>query len=427
MSSLSLLADTTWYPITFDSPLNIMRGVFFWVAIALAAAFLVCVCILKGERRKTFLWYALLVAASYACIVGIVLLQLSFAEDGIAALLFYPLLVLLLCIAGAGVAVALKPTKPVLIAAGCVVGAAAIAVLVCMGVHFANGGSLWLNWIVDETEENVDPSKVNRIGLYISAAVAVIALAAATFLLGRKDKKGFDSKSLSYAAVCIAMSYALSYLRLVKMPQGGSITIASLVPLMVYSYMFGVKKGVAAGLIYGVLQAFQDLYILHPAQFLLDYPIAFACIGLAGMFAKTKWLKKLPQLQIALGGIVAGLSRFVMHYLSGCFAFGMWAPEGQPVWLYSLIYQSAYVLPDIAIAIVVCVFIFCSPSFVKMARRFNQPAPAKTVAQDEAPMSEVAVTESANEAPMPEVAAAESANGAPTSESAPAPEAPKED
>ena len=52
------------------------------------------------------------------------------------------------------------------------------------------------------------------------------------------------------------MSFALSYLRIVKMPQGGSITIASLLPLMLYSFMFGTKKGVFAGLIYGVLQAF---------------------------------------------------------------------------------------------------------------------------------------------------------------------------
>lgn len=376
---LNNLMAAKWYPILFDSPLNATRAIFFWVAIALALAFVVCAIAFKGEVRKTVLSYAVLVVASYACLVGIVLLELSFAEDGIATLLFVPLLVLLLAIAGAGMAIALKPKKLTYVLAGCVVGGAAIAVLVCMGIHFANGGSLWLNWIVDETEENVDFSKVNQIGLYVSAAVAVLALVGLAFLLGRKDKKGFDSKAVSYAAICIAMSYALSYLRLVKMPQGGSITIASLVPLMIYSYMFGVKKGVMAGLIYGALQAFQDLYILHPAQFLLDYPIAFACIGLAGMFATTKWLKKAPQVQIALGAIVAGLARFVMHFLSGMFAFGMWAPEGQPVWLYSLTYQSAYVLPDIAIAIVVAVVIFCSPSFVKMARRFNTPKKADPV------------------------------------------------
>lgn len=385
MVAFGLLA-TKWYPVLFDSPLNATRAVFFWLAVLLALAFLVCVIALKGERRKTFLWYALLVAASYACLVGIVLLVLSFAEDGISALLFYPLLALLLAIAGSFAAIAAKPCKAVYIAAGCLTGAAAVAVLVCMGVLYASGESLISNEIPEELA-----SKVSQLGLYLSAGVLVAAIIGAVLLIGRKEKKGFDSRSIVYAAICVAMSYALSYLRVVKMPQGGSITIASLVPLMIYSYMFGVKKGVFAGLVYGILQAFQDLYILHPAQFLLDYPIAFACIGFAGAFGKIKKLDKLPQIQIALGGIVAGLARFLAHYLSGCFAFGMWAPEGQPVWLYSLIYQSAYVLPDIAIAIAVCVLLFCSPSFVRTVRRVN--VPKKRLAETE---------ENKNEAPMSE-------------------------
>ena len=386
MVPYSLLA-TTWYPVTFDSQMNIVRGVFFWIAIALAIGFLLGVFLFKNEARKKFLKFSLYAAIVYAGVVGIVLLDLTFAKDGIATLLFAPILVFLLTVIGCGALIAAYRSKTTYIIAGCLVGAAAVAVLVCMGVHFANGGSLWLNWILDDAEGNPDPSKVNQIGLYISAALAVGALIASAFLLGRKDKKGLASKEITYAAICIAMSFALSYLRLVKMPQGGSITIASLLPLMIYSYMFGVKKGVFAGFIYGVLQAFQDLYILHPAQFILDYPAAFACIGLAGMFANVKKLKKLPQVQIALGGIVAGLARFLMHFLSGIFAFGMWAPEGQPVWLYSLSYQSAYVLPDIAIAIVIAVLVFSSKAFVKQARKFSAPAPVAQPVESE-PVSE---------------------------------------
>ena len=87
------------------------------------------------------------------------------------------------------------------------------------------------------------------------------------------------------------------------------------------------------------------------AQFLLDYPIAFGAIGLAGMFANNKALRY-PQLRFALGAVVAGLGRFLMHFVSGIFAFGYFA-NIQPVWLYSLVYQAGYVLPDIAISIVV--------------------------------------------------------------------------
>ena len=107
------------------------------------------------------------------------------------------------------------------------------------------------------------------------------------------------------------------------------------------------------------------------------------CIGLAGCFAKVKALDKAPQVQIALGGVVAGLSRFVMHFLSGMFAFGMWAPEGQPVWLYSLTYQAGYVLPDIAIAIVAAAILFSSRAFVRQVRRFNTAKPAAQPAAEE--------------------------------------------
>ena len=365
MLQSSLLA-AKWYPVLFDSPLNIARGVCFWLAIALALSFLVDLLYLKGDLRKKVLKITMLKAVCYASAVGIVLLALTFVEDGIAALLFYPLLVLIVCIGASAVALFIKPKKLTAIITGSLSGAAAVAVLVCMGFHFSSGDSLALNWIED-------PSTISQLGLYLSAGLLIVAIVVATFLLGRKERKGFDTKAISFAAVCIALSYALSYLRIVKLPQGGSITIASLVPLMIYSYMFGVKKGVFAGMVYGILQAFQDLYVLHPAQFLLDYPVAFACIGFAGMFAKMKSLEKLPQVQIALGGIVAGLARFVCHFLSGIFAFGAFAPEGQPVWIYSLSYQAGYVLPDIAIAIGVAIFLFSSRALVKRMRSYNKP------------------------------------------------------
>lgn len=407
LTSLLLGEETTWYPITFDSRLNIARGVFFWLSIALALAAVICALVLKADARKKFLKIAVFSAVCYACAVGIILLVLSFLDDGsIEALLFYPLLALLLSVGGSAAAIYFKPVKLSVILSACVMGAALVAVLVCMGVQFERGDSLWLNWIVDESEENIDPSKVNQIGLYVSAALLVAALIAAALLLGKNEKKGFDSKSIVYAAICVAMSYALSYLRIVQMPQGGSITVASLLPLMIYSYMFGVKKGVFTGIIYGILQAFQDMYILHPAQFLLDYPVAFACIGFAGAFAKIKSLDRYPQIQIALGGIAAGLMRFVCHYLSGCFAFGAFAPEGQPVWLYSLIYQSGYVLPDIAIAIAAGVAVFCSQALVKQMKRsaasaapsYGSQVPAAEVVSDEK-IAEAAAAEGTSAAP----------------------------
>ena len=151
---------------------------------------------------------------------------------------------------------------------------------------------------------------------------------------------------------------------------------------MLYSYMFGTKKGVFAGMIYGVLQAFQDTYILHPAQFLLDYPLAFSAIGLAGMFARTDSLRY-PQVKFALGAVVAGVGRLAMHFVSGIFAFGEFAPEGQPVALYSFIYQASYVLPDIAIVIVVGALLLSSRTFRHEIERYTlAPAAGEPVAED---------------------------------------------
>lgn len=361
----SLLASAKWYPTLFDSPMNIVRGIAFWLTIALEITFVLCVTLLKGDRKAKFLRVSLFFAIAYACVVGITLLSFTFAEDGINLIISLPIVVLILAVAGSAIALALKRNKVVYAVTGALVGAAAIAALVCMGVYYAQN-------VANDGYFNSETASVNQIVLYIGAVVLIAAIVAAAFGFD-KGKRGFDSRSIAYAAVCIAMSFALSYLRIVKMPQGGSVTIASLLPLMIYSYMFGTKKGVFAGFIYGVLQAVQDPWIIHPAQFLLDYPVAFAAIGLAGMFAQVKKLDRLPQVQFALGALVASVVRFISHVLSGVFAFAAYAPEGTSPWVYSLAYNS-FVFIDVAIVIAVGILIFSSKTVVREARKFRPKA-----------------------------------------------------
>lgn len=200
--------------------------------------------------------------------------------------------------------------------------------------------------------------------MYISAIALVAVIVGLTFILGKNENFKFDSRSVAFGAICIAMSFALSYVRLFKLPQGGSVTLASLLPLMIFSYIFGVKKGLLIGLIYGVLQAIQDPYIIHPVQFLLDYPIAFSAIGLGGAFAKLSIFKKCPQVSLLLGGILASVLRFLSHFLSGAFAFGAYAADaGQNVYVYSLAYNS-FVFVDIAIVLALGVILFSSKAFM---------------------------------------------------------------
>ena len=370
---LNLLdAEATWFPLLFDTPFDIVRSVAVWLTLALILAFAVTFFLLKGETRRKFAKIYGIGAIIYAGVLGVLFLCLSFAEDGIVTILFVPLLILIVVLAACGAVLCFRRDKLVTILCACASAAALVAALVCIGVNYASGASLDANWLTSD--------QVNTVALYVFAVLLIAAIIGLAFLFGRNDKKGFNTRSITFAAVCIAMSFALSYLKIVEMPYGGSITIASLLPLMIYSYMFGVKKGVFAGMIYGVLQAFQDTYILHPAQFLLDYPVAFSAIGLAGIFAHSKVLKY-PQLRFGLGAIVAGFGRFVSHFISGIFAFGAFAPEGQPVVLYSLLYNLGYVLTDIAIVVVAGVLIFSSKVFLHEMERFAQnrtASPAKT-------------------------------------------------
>ncbi len=362
LSSL-LSSKATWYPLLFDSPLNSVRSVAIWLSLALLAAFGVCALVLKGEKREKLMKVSLVVAIAYACVLGALYLVFSFLEDGIEKILFIPLFIVLLCVAFGAVLLFFKKSATTYIVVGCTLALAMIAALVCMAIHFSSGNAAENNGL-----ENKD---VGSLWLYIFAAVLIAAVVATAFLLDKRQTQGFDSKSITYAGICIAMSFALSYMRVVRMPQGGSITPASILPLMIFSYAFGAKKGVFVGFTYGLLQGFQDPYILHPAQFLLDYPAAYACVGLAGIFSRVKALKNYPQAQIAVGGVMAGLSRFLMHFVSGIFAFGVFSPEGTNVVLYSLGYQAGYVLPDIAIAVAVAIFVFSSKSFVKALKKFH--------------------------------------------------------
>lgn len=358
---------------------NLMTQVFLYTAIALAVIAIgagIFVKFKSPEKLTGFLKLAGAVAAGFVITVIVTMLSLGAAEiaekgyDKYAKILN---LVLIPCAVLSGVAVLgivasyiasyfdKKVFKITLISAASVFGAALIAVIVCLAVYFSGGTAEDNNRAVITTTENAM--------LYVSAAALIAVIAVIAVFTGRSFKNGYDSKSIAYAAVCIAASFALSYIKFFQMPQGGSITLVSLLPLMIYSYMFGVKKGVAAGAVYGVLQAVQDPWIIHPAQFFLDYPIAFAAAGLAGVFARLKPLEKLPQVQFALGAAAATVLRFASHVLAGVFAFSEYSTLDN-VWAYSMAYNS-FVFVDIAITVVAGAIIFSVKSFAAQVKRIQ--------------------------------------------------------
>ncbi len=362
---------------------SFLTGVYLWTAIALAAVLVavgVAVYFLKREKLSSYVKCALFAAMGFGLLVLVSMFSLGFAEiaekETLSAIslrnyVFIPSAVLggvtVLAIIAVYVCglISQKARKISLICSGSAVAAALIALLACIGVFYASGDAEYFNEATITAGENI--------GLYLSAVGVVILIIALALVFGKGEDLNFDSRAIAYAAVCIAMSFALSYIKFFEMPQGGSLTLASLLPLMIFSYMYGVRKGVLAGFAYGVLQAIQGLWFIHPAQFLLDYPVAFAAIGLAGMFAKVKTLDKFPQIKFALGAIAASLIRYCSHVLSGVFAFSEYAGAGAStaqVWAYSLGYN-AFVFPDIAIAIAVGIILFSSRAFTEQLKRVS--------------------------------------------------------
>ena len=140
------------------------------------------------------------------------------------------------------------------------------------------------------------------------------------------------TKILAEMALMIALSGALHLIKLITLPQGGSVTLGSMTPIILFSLRRGPKLAVLAGIIFGLIVLIEEPFIYHLIQLLLDYPIAFGFLGLAGLF------KKMPL--IGVGIAIAG--RFFAHFLSGIIFFASFTPEGINPVVYSIMYNGSY-------------------------------------------------------------------------------------
>lgn len=163
------------------------------------------------------------------------------------------------------------------------------------------------------------------------------------------------TKKLVLAGVMIALAQILSYVKVLDLPYGGSVTAASMVPIIIFALVYGLKEGLMTAFAYGFLQFILGGGIaIHPLSILLDYLLGFGVLGLAGVFhSNVKDIKK------ALAGtLLAGLLRFLMVFLSGIIVWGSYAPEGMEVWYYSLTYNGTYMIPEIIVSLVVVFLIY---------------------------------------------------------------------
>lgn len=195
--------------------------------------------------------------------------------------------------------------------------------------------------------------EANRTFVLIAAGLIFVLGAALLIRKKGETKSAWTIRELSVAAMCLALAFLLSFIRLWKMPQGGTVTPASMLPIMLFAYVYGTPKGLIVGLAYGFLQCLQDLYVIHWAQLIIDYIAAFTVLGLAGVFRK----------HIIPGMLLAGVLRFALHVISGAVFFAHFAPQDQNAYVYSIAYNS-FALVDLAI----CMAITALPPVNKMLK-----------------------------------------------------------
>ena len=160
-------------------------------------------------------------------------------------------------------------------------------------------------------------------------------------------------------AMLIAFATVLGFIPAYEMPQGGSVTVGGMAPLVIASLRHGKRWGLRTGLTYGIIQSILPRGIRNvlyaatlPAQLgviLLDYIVAYTLIGFACVFAA--WFKNRTAGACA-GAAVTGFLRYICHFISGILIWGGWAPEGTPVWIHSVTYNAAYMIPETIITVV---------------------------------------------------------------------------
>lgn len=148
--------------------------------------------------------------------------------------------------------------------------------------------------------------------------------------------------ALVEGGVLIGLALALSFVKLFQFPNGGSVTAGSMIPILIFAMRRGPLFGIGAGVVYGILQLVIEPFVVHPVQVLLDYPVAFGLLGLAGFFPNRP----------VIGTCLGIFGRFLAHFVSGVVFFASYAGDKSP-WLYSMLYNGTYLLPELIFAVII--------------------------------------------------------------------------
>ena len=198
---------------------------------------------------------------------------------------------------------------------------------------------------------NEDGGSIKSAGYIIIFAVIALICIAVSCIHPTESKHKFSTKQLVFCAICIALAYVTSRLKIYDAPMGGSVTLFSMFFITLIGYFYGPYIGIVSAIAYGLIQLVTDPYIVYPLQIIVDYPLAFGALGISGFFRKQKYgLMK---------GYIAGIiGRFIFATLSGIIFFAEYAYDGWNVVVYSVCYNGIY----IGIEGVITIALLCIPA-----------------------------------------------------------------
>ena len=186
--------------------------------------------------------------------------------------------------------------------------------------------------------------------------------------MSTQKRQSTNVQTLTECAVMLALSFALSSAKLFEMPMGGSVTIASMLPVMLISIKYGIGVGIPTAFLYSLTQLLQAFatanvfpYCETPLALALcivfDYVLPFTVLGLAGIFLKLPLSKK-SEINVYYGITSAVTVRFICHFITGVVIWGQWAPDGMGKYLYSFLYNASFLSVDFTICIISAVLMF---------------------------------------------------------------------
>ncbi|MGN0142013.1 MAG: energy-coupled thiamine transporter ThiT [Roseburia sp.] len=190
--------------------------------------------------------------------------------------------------------------------------------------------------------------RLTSAGIIIVVALVAILLAVAAIMRQRRAEKkaALTTKQLVYSAVAIALAVVCSMIKLFEMPAGGSVTLLSMLFIVLIAYWYGPYVGLMTAVAYGLVQFVMEPIFYTIPQMLLDYPLAFGALGLAGFFSGKKY-------GLQIGYIIGVIGRFIFATISGVVFFAAYAPEGMNPWLYSIGYQASYLVPEAVVTLII--------------------------------------------------------------------------